>query len=210
MLIQPDIHELGDKRLDPKENVAKEREDLLRNCARNRIGGQNELEDPERSGGPRLSYNEVIRKLRRAIPNIRIFDGAPGSVSLYVPCNRAELAQRRLEWDWTEGRDPMFMGLKYVGGFPKTDIPEFSHVLTDSSNLPTREVRGWRSVLISLLKQGCVSYRTVVREFGEALGYRGWRWQEQTRPWRFEPDTKFEASSLNPVASCGWGNQVRS
>lgn len=207
-LVEADINELGDKRLSPEEGVFREREALLARCAHNKIGGQTELEDPERSGGPRLQYTELVSRLRRCIPGLMAVDGAPGSVALYYPRNREEYNEARSEWEW--GRDEFFLTNKYVGGFPKQEIAEFSHVLIDSSHLPTREVRGWRSVLISLLKQGVVSYRTLVKEFGEANGKRAWRWQEQTRRWRNEPDTRFFASSLDPHASTGWGNTARS
>lgn len=207
MLVETDIHELGDKRLNPEEAVIREREDLLRNASRNKLSAQKELEDPSRSGGPRIQFSEFCSKLRRAIPEIRVVRGSPGNVALYFPRDHKEYESAAAEW---EGRDRFFLTYKYVGGFAKDDIHEYSHVILDSSNLPIREVRGWRSVLLALLEQGTVSYRKLIKEFGEAHGKRAWRWAEQSRRWRAQPDSKFSAGSLDPIASIGWGSQTRS
>ncbi len=71
---------------------------------------------------------------------------------------------------------------KYIGGFPKHDLPEWSHVLIDSSHLPTREVHGWRSILVSAIKSGAISYNAAVREFGNPESdQRSTRWYSQLK-----------------------------
>lgn len=190
MLVQPDSRELGDQRLDPKENVAKLREELLAVEAKKRLYKQEELEDPSRALGPRLQFTEVISRLRRIIPSLKVLDGSPGSVALYVPCNDAELKEATEAWQ--NDRDVFFLRNKYVGGFPKQELQEYSTVDIDTSMLPTKENRGWRSVLIPLIQHGLVSYRAVIKEFGDVgTDRRGWRWREQTAKWRNSPEVSF-------------------
>jgi|SRR5215469_2400127 len=87
--------------------------------------------------------------------------------------------------DQLEGfKDAFVLHHKYVTGMPKAELPEFSHVLLDSSNLPTREVRGWRSVLMALIKADALTYRQVVRQFGEPNGARANRWFQDLREFK--------------------------
>lgn len=194
-LVETDIHELGDKRLNPEEGVIRQREELLAKAGKYRIYGQDELENPERALGPKLQYTEIISKLRRIAPKLKAIDGSPGNIALYFPRNDKDLEATAREWDWEhdQKKDPFFRLNRYVGGFPKGDLAEYSTVDIDTSLLPTRENRGWRSVLITLIKQGVISYSDAVSEFGD-VGHdkRGWRWNEQLRPWKFLAGTKFK------------------
>lgn len=201
MLIQPDIHELGDERLDPTENVAKKREECLAMAANKRIYKQDELEDPTRALGPRIPFGEMVRKLRKLIPSVKVLDGSPGNVALYVPRDSGEVQARFYEWYQEQeeaaarGRkrqDFFFLYHKYVGGFPKAELQEFTTIDIDNANLGTKEHRSWRTVLIGLLRQGLISYADVVREFGDiGTDRRGWRWNDSTRLWRHHPKLKF-------------------
>jgi hypothetical protein len=179
MLIQVDSHELGDERLSPAEAVAREREELLEKTSRKKIQGQEELENPDRSSGPRLYYTEIIRRLRKLNPELRFEDGKDGSVAIYRP-------KRRDEYDW-EQWDPMAptkwrWDFEYVTGMEKDWIPQFSHVLLDTSLLATKEIRGWRSVLIPLVKSRAITYRGAIQEFGDpANDQRSGRWFDHLR-----------------------------
>src|ERR1700678_1106672 len=82
-LVQVDINELGDKRLNPEESNARETEALLKQCAKQKIWGQDELEDVERSAGPRMPWTDLIRRLKSCNPGIHVKDGIPGNVALY-------------------------------------------------------------------------------------------------------------------------------
>jgi len=183
MLVQTDINELGDKRLNPDEAVYREREDLLKLASTRKIGGQEELEDAERSCGPRLSWQEVIRRLRLCNPELKFHDAQGGAhIAVYRPKNRAELEADRYERD--PEKHEWWNDHKYAGGFPKQELPEYSHVILDTSNLPVREIRGWRSVLLSMIKAGGITYSASVKHFGEAIGFRSSRWYEQMQPYR--------------------------
>jgi len=180
MLIQPDRNELGDKRLDPKEGVARKREECLAMAATRRLPHQAELEDPTRALGPRLQFSEFVSRLKRVIPALKVLDGSPGSVALYFPRNSEELQEATQAW--TVDRDVFFLANKYVGGFPKQEIQEYSTVDIDNAMLATKEHRGWRSVLMNLITAGVVSYQAVVKEFGDTgTDRRGWRWRSELR-----------------------------
>src|SRR5579862_1847765 len=129
MLIETDKAELGDKRLNPDEAVIKEREELLSMAAKNKIAGQAELEDPRRSLGPRISYTDLIARLRLIIPELHATDGSPGNIALYYPRDPKELEEAIREG--LAVADEFFIFHKYVGGFPKEDIPEYSHIDID-------------------------------------------------------------------------------
>lgn len=182
-LVEVDPLELTDKRLNPQEAVIRETEALLKMAAQYKIGGQAELEDVERSSGVRISCNELLRRIQKCNPEIQVKDGMPGSVALYLRKKPWEM----LESDYVSERpkDTFFIDHKYVGGFEKREMQEWSHVTIDSSHLANREYRGWRSVLIALIKTGAVTYEAAVKEFGDPSGdSRSGRWNEQLHKYR--------------------------
>jgi hypothetical protein len=168
MLIQTNHDELGDKRLNPEEGLAKFKEENATLVQNRRLHKQDELEDQERSAGPRLAYQEVIRRLLKCNSGIRVKDGSLGNVALYAVLPNEEGVPEQ----------------QYVGGMPKEPLPEYSHIIVDERGLPKRELRGWRSVLMSLVKSGAITYRGAVKQFGEATGQRSWRWHEQLRKYK--------------------------
>src|SRR5271155_4442745 len=158
MLIQPDINELGDNRLDPKENVARKREECIAMAGTRRLAHQDELEDPSRVLGPHIQFSEFVARLKRLVPSLKVRDGLPGHVALYAPCNAKELEESMRAWQ--HDRNIFFRDHKYVGGFPKQPMHEYSGLeVEEYTRLANKEIRGWRTVLIMLLEQGLVSYR---------------------------------------------------
>ena len=180
MLIETDKTQLGDTHLNPEETVIREREELLTLAASRKIHGQAELEDPRRAYGPRLQYTEIVSKLSRLNSRLKFLEGSPGNLALYLPKKRNEYNAEEREWD----KDAFFWHHKYVGGIPKEELPEYGYVTLDSSNLPVREIKSWRSVLIALIKAGAITYTQAITEFGEAVGPRSVRWHEQLRGYR--------------------------
>lgn len=64
-------------------------------------------------------------------------------------------------------------------------LPEFSWLETDSWGIATREgERGWRTVLLRLIKAGFLKYPAVKAEFGEPTGQRSKLWFQQLREYR--------------------------
>ncbi len=184
-------HQLGDEHLNPQEAVIREREELLQVASRSKIWGQEELESSDRSAGPRLHYTEILRRLWIISPRLTVRDGLEGNVALYRPLEPWEYDP---EQDDPE-RPDWFNRHKYVGGMAKDWLPEFSHVLLDTSNLPTREVRGWRSVLLSLIKNHTITVEGAIQQFGDpSMDQRSGRWAEQI--WEFRNPFKEENSNV--------------
>jgi hypothetical protein len=163
MLIQTDINELGDKRLSPEEALAKLKEENAKKTAEYRIPNQAVLEDQLAAIGQAMPYQTFIKKLKSIQPRLIIEDGGiEGALAIR---NYAK---------------------EYLTGFYKDVLTEFSFVTTDTRGLPVRESRGWRSVLISLIKQHVISYRTVVKEFGEPWGSRSNLWHEELADYKLQ------------------------
>lgn len=185
-LVEVDPLELTDKRLNPEESVAKEREELLAIEAKKKIVGQKELEDVERASGPRIQWADLIARLQKLNPNIRVKDGVEGSVALYLKKRPEEYTPADLSRFEVPPNGQFFIDHKYVTGFPKQPLAEWSTVTVDTSHVAHREQRSWRSVLLSFIKQRAFSYRAAIEEFGDPTGdvraYRAGGWFDQMRP----------------------------
>ncbi len=177
-LMQPDKNELGDKRLDPKESVAAQREDLLSlRHKKHAFPGQHEgLADADRSTGARLYFTEIIARLQKIKPVFLVKDGIPGNVALYVRKTAGEMAASG--YDLT--RPQWHNEHKYITGFPKDWLPEWGHLTTDTDGIADKELRGWRSVLMAIIKSEAIGYAEAVAEFGDpADDQRSRFWFEQ-------------------------------
>lgn len=191
-LVETDINELGDKRLDPKEGVAQQREKCLAQASQYRIEDQDELADAGRMYGARLGYAALLSRLQKLAPGLQARDGAPGQLALYFPRKEKELDAAIREGSGGSG-DLFFLMHKYVGGFPKEELPEWGYVDIDTSLIATREhSRGWRTVLIGLMHCSVISYQDAIEEFGDpAKDPRGHIWLKKTKEWRQNPLQKF-------------------
>jgi hypothetical protein len=171
MLIVTDINDLGDKRLSPEEGVAKLREGNAKLSAEKHIPNQKLLEDHEAAAGTFMLHSELIRRIKKLNPKIVVEDGGvPGAVAVRYYC-----------WDEHAGDDGTGeMRLKYITGFYKQPLQEFSSVVCDEHGIAAREVRGWRSVLLALMQCGAHTYEQQHREFGDPQGSRSILWREQT------------------------------
>lgn len=177
-LFQPDKQELGDKRLNPEEAVKREREDLLKMASKYRIPGQAELEDPKRSEGPKIPWRQLLYRLQKLSPKLRVKDSrvdGVDTVALYYPKTDAEKLNDGSYFEISiddvgnpqRFRDKFFRDHKYVGGFSKDYLPFYSHVKLDTSLLPTREVRGVMTVLLMLIRSNVITLEQVKQEFGD-------------------------------------------
>jgi hypothetical protein len=169
VLIQPDRNELGDLRLDPKESLAKIKEDNLKQFAKCKVPGQALLENTDMALGQPMAWKEFVRRLEKLKSPCRVWihdGGVPNAIAIHVWRMKDNGEGPQLAWD-------------YVGGFKKDMLPEFSSVKTDQHGLPTEEVRGWRSVLLGLIKNKVFSFNAIVQEFGDANGQRSGLWHEQ-------------------------------
>jgi len=165
LLILPDSGQLGDRALDAKENLIKLTEENQKETDKFRIYGQDMLEDQDMARGEPMAYQELILRLKKMCPSLVIGDGGyPGAIQVRVPA-------------WVEDE----YTTKYVTGFMKEVLPEYSWITVDDKGLPKREHRGWATVLIALIRQGIVSYDKALQHFKEPTGQRAVRWQELIR-----------------------------
>lgn len=166
MLIQIDRTQLGDSHLDAVENLAKLREDNAVLDQKFKIYGQAELEKTTMECGTPMAYQNLIRLITRINPSIICEDGGyPNAIAVRIPGIQA---------DGTYGK-------RYVTGFQKEVLQEFSGMRTDERGRPHREVRGWRTVVLALIRQHIISYKNAVDVFGEPNGSRAGRWQQLLR-----------------------------
>jgi hypothetical protein len=191
LLFETDKRMLGDSHLDARENVVKLREICLKQASRYITDDQAELQNASRSEGVRISFAELLNRLRKICPQLSAREGSPGNIALYYPRNSDELYEALTDGGYSA--DTFFIFNKYVGGMPKEELPEWGYVDVDTSLIATREhLRGWRTILIGLLKAGAVSYAEMVKEFGDpALDPRNTVWMKKTLEWRQSPAKKF-------------------
>jgi hypothetical protein len=176
--VEPNKAMLGDKHLNPEESVVREREDLLKIESKKRIHGQDQLEKSDRSLGPRLYFTEILRRLWKCNPRIRVKEGSAGSLALYVQKRKDEYRESDYE---PSPNGAFFLDHKYVGGLLKEWLPEWGHVTIDTSLVAHHEVRGWRSVLIALIKAKVITYQSAIEQFGDPFhDQRSQFWFEQT------------------------------
>lgn len=161
MLIQVDKNELGDKRLDEKESLAKIKEENLALRARmgHKIPHQELLKRKDIAEGHRMDWRELLRRLNLLCPfSLVVMDSHVNGVDT--------IAIK------TPSKESGELELTYVTGFPKTVLPEYSWIETDEYDCPTIEHRGWRTVVRSIWKKGLTDGVAVTRVFGDALGKR--------------------------------------
>lgn len=172
MLLDPQGNKLGDKRVENAEGVARLREQVRGIADKKRIANQDMLEDQDMALGSPMSPSLFIQKLRR-LPNVIVEPGGwPNAVAI-----RTVVRDNDVESP-TYGQQVK----KYVSGF-FTDrvLPEFSTILSNPMGLATREIRGWRTVLLALFHQKVVTLHQLKAVFGDANGQRSKLWHEQTQ-----------------------------
>lgn len=170
--------QLGDTHLDPKEEVARQRENLLNDISHRKAYGQEDIEKVERSNGSRIYYSVLLRRLRYIYPPMLVKDGIPGHIALYRLKTEDEIANDGYDLSVPK----WYNEHKYFTGFPKAAIPEWGHYVNDTDGIALREVRGWRSVLIAMVKQGLTTYEKVIEEFSDPIhDQRSKYWFEQLK-----------------------------
>jgi hypothetical protein len=168
--------QLGDKHVDLKEGVIRLREELRKDISHREAYGQKDIEKAERSESSKMYYSVLLRKLRAIYPAMLVKDGMPGNVALYRPKTKAEIINDGYDLSVPK----WYNEHKYFTGFPKEAIPEWGHYVNDTDGIALREVRGWRSVLIAMIKQGLVTYEQAVEEFSDPIhDQRSKYWFEQ-------------------------------
>lgn len=188
--VETDKRMLGDSHLDAAENVAKLREQCLKDASKYKIEDQDQLQNAKRSEGTRLAYTEILSRLQKRVPDLVAREGSAGNLALYCPRTVGQLDAELREGGST---DLFFILNRYVGGLPKQDLPEWGYVDIDTSLIATREhLRGWRTILIGLIRCGVLSYADAIAEFGDpSLDQRNTVWMKKLLEWRENPMQKF-------------------
>jgi len=131
-----------------------------------RFGGseaeQNKWKRSEQRVGKPMSHMQLATYVTRSNPSIIM------ETSLSAPENAGLYLVHR-------------GGKKYLVAFAKGSLPEWSIIETDRADLPVREVRGWRTVLLRLLKQKALTFTQVSRIVQEHYGFSPVVWN---RVWR--------------------------
>jgi len=166
-LVVTDRNELGDKRLNEVEALAKIKEENKRLTDKNRIPDQDILEDKQAALGLPMAPSELIRRIQKLNPRVMVeLGGVKNAVAIRYAKRNADGESEK----------------EYVTGFYiDHPLPEFSSVLVDGKGLPVRELRGWRSVLLALVRQKILTLKQVELTFGHANGQRAVLWDKQTQ-----------------------------
>lgn len=177
IIIDPTV--LGDRLPRDRDSLAKKKEETQNFRDQNhRVVGQDFLTNQEAASVNYLNPHEFINRLRKLNAAL-LFSrgGVPGCVSVWAQVLDDETDSPTFG-QLTE--KPIACGFRV-----DAPIPEFSWLETDQWGIATKEgERGWRTVLIRLIKGGFLKYRVVVAEFGEPLGQRGRLWHQQLQPYK--------------------------
>lgn len=161
MLIQPDSNLLGTKVLRDKDAVDSLKERNKAKVAEFKVKDQDVLEDQAAALGHPMQPSDFILRLQKLNPRIIIEKGGVrNSVAVrYVPRGQVDKV--------------------YVTGFPvDIPLPEFSAIVVDNEGKPFRELRGWRSVLLALVKKDLLTMQQVKLTFGYPTGQRAILWDK--------------------------------
>ena len=165
-------------RLSIEENTARLREANLRNHAikkqRWEHQDQDQLANDAARVGRAMHSSEVLRSLRRLIPDLYVMDGnIVGDLALY-----RIYGQPQPDLD---GRTYRYIGYMHEGLQPEFSQYEFDR----GKDIPIRESRrGWRTVLLKLIKAGMTTEDACRKEFGEAVGPASFRWYRELYKFR--------------------------
>lgn len=149
-------------------------EDTDRLLEPQRVGGSAHEQDkwkrsPQRIGKP-MSHLQLERYVTRSNP------------ALYMEVSRNDAS---IVGFYLRGADS---GRRFICAFPRGQLTEWSVIETDAADLPIREVRGWRTVLVRLLKTRCLTFNQVSEIVRAHYGYSPveWNalWYEYTRDFR--------------------------
>lgn len=154
-VVFPDRNELGDVRLDAKENVAKLKEKIRKQRAKDIVPEQPYLLMASAVGKP-MDWRELVAKLKKLNPNLIMLDGGvKGAIQIRI------VDPEHAPWE---------PDTKYVGGFMRGVLTEWDTATTDEWGVAKAPTRGWRSVVLMLLVGGYARKSDADRIFGEVSG----------------------------------------
>jgi hypothetical protein len=172
VIIDPTI--LGDRLPRDRDSISQKIEETQNFRNQFRLPEQGFLENHEAARGGPMQPNDFIRRLKKIAPDLIIEMG--GYKNCVRVCIQAVDDEPSSETFNQRVKTPIACGFCI-----DEPLPEFSSVLTDKDGIASREVRGWRTVLLRLIHTGAVPYPAVKAEFGDPPGQRGKLWMQQLR-----------------------------
>ncbi len=161
----------GAPRLSTAEHYARVREanNSSEAVKRQRWAHQDDYRDDRARVGRVLPSGEFLAKIQKLVPSLYITDGRiVGDLAIFriYPRPREDLG----------GRD-----FEYLFYCPTGLLPEYSLYEFDTArDIPIREkLRGWRTVLLRLIKAGLMTEEQCDQEFGRAVGPASNVWYRQ-------------------------------
>lgn len=131
---------------------------------------QQDFKNAERQMGKVMHSNELVKRILKLNKNLICEDSLSmkGNASFYLVNEQGEKIYSQAT-------------------FTKGWVPEFTIMYTDTADRPVYYPKyGWRCVLVRLLKRGYISYRQVLKVFGEVHHHdsRGRHWKLNTAAFR--------------------------
>jgi hypothetical protein len=172
MLVLNDRKLLGDgpngENLRNEESLARIQHLTRKDLDRYRWPDQEEMTDFARRCGERMHHSELIRRVNHLNPAIFVEQSInfPDCLSFYHVAPQTGVQT-------------------YLSYMDKGDMPEFSCMIVDEKDIPEKEIRGWRTILVRLLTLNALRWCDVKEEFGDPrLEINARRWYAETQPFR--------------------------
>jgi hypothetical protein len=162
-------------RLSTSEHTARLRQmnDNSEAVRRQRWEHQDDYRDDQARVGRAMRSENFLGKLQRLVPSLHFTGGRIGNdIAIFrtYPCPQPHL----------NGRD-----FEYLFYCPGGDIPEYSIYEFDGRDIIVREkMRGWRTVLLRLIRSGLLTEAQSDREFGRADGPASTVWYRKLYEYR--------------------------
>lgn len=160
-------------RLSTSEHVHRQREMNYRSSANQRWAHQEELYDDTPRIGRAMASSDFVNVIQRLIPTLYITEGnIAGDLAAFKTYGTPQ--------PQLEGRT-----FEYLFFIPTGLLPEFSLYEFDARDVPIREKqRGWRTVLLRLIKSRLVSESLAHKVFGTPEGYAASRYLRELQNFR--------------------------
>jgi len=130
-------------------------EQTEKDLAPQRFPNQEDFKQAERRMGKRMLHTEFIKKVLSLNKKLIYEDSRA-----MKDCGAFYVVQ-----NGSEGQSKIYTGACFRKGW----IPEWTIIKTDAADLPTQDglTYGWRTVLQRLLQKGAITYRQLVKVFGD-------------------------------------------
>lgn len=152
-------------RLSLAEHTSRLRENNLSSHAvrKQRWEDQEEYRKDSARVGHRMHHTEFLRRIEKYVPNLYVIEGGVvGDLGIYLTY---PVPQSRLD-----GRDFEYLTYIHEGVSNEFSTYEFNN----DKDVPIREKwnggRGWRTVLLKMIKKDLLTEEQAIREFGQAEG----------------------------------------